>query len=245
MDSRCLLWFLESWVDDSVGLHGRDGDVGDPEADKDGGGDGLDGLGTAQLAAHGGVAPDQQDADGDQSLHAENGHGEAQASGLDEELFTLGCPVDGCHGPRDADAEEDVDGVGTGHVADRVVGSLVLDGSHFTGESVRNRCAESHEGNGIDGILKENEAAQVTGNVTDNSSANTNHGNGNDEARVTVGNACGWNDSEHDLPDEGQEVHDVVSASWHLLLSVTLTFLLLVIITSLNSESINELIFPR
>ena len=57
-------------------------------------------------------------------------------------------------------------------------------------EYTGNGCAESHEGNGIDGILKENEAAQVTGNVTDNSSANTNHGNGNDEARVTVGNAC-------------------------------------------------------
>ena len=56
--------------------------------------------------------------------------------------------------------------------------------------STRNRGAKSNKSNGIDGVLKENEAAQVTGNVTDNSSANTNHGNGNDEARVTVGNAC-------------------------------------------------------
>jgi len=124
---------------------------------------------------------------------------------------------------------------------------VVLDSSHFTGESVRNRGAKSNKSNGIDGVLKENEAAQVSGDVTNDSRAHTDHGNGNHEAGVAVANACRWNESEHDLPDESQEVHDVVSAGGHLLLAVTfaLFLFLLVVITSLNRESINELVLPR
>ena len=55
---------------------------------------------------------------------------------LDQELFSLGGPVDGGHGPCDTDAQEDVDGVGASDVADRVVSMVVLDGSHLGGESV-------------------------------------------------------------------------------------------------------------
>ena len=53
--------------------------------------------------------------------------------------------VDGGDGPRDADAEEDVDGVGTGDVADGGVGGLVLDGGHLGGEGVCGRDAQSEE----------------------------------------------------------------------------------------------------
>jgi hypothetical protein len=35
------------------------------------------------------------------------------------------------HVPSDSDAEEDVDGVGAGHVADRVVGAVVLGGQCY------------------------------------------------------------------------------------------------------------------
>lgn len=69
---------LEARVDDTVGFHGRHRDVGDPEADKDAWGDGLDSLGTTQLAADCGVPSCQQNHDGDQSLGTENGHGENQ-----------------------------------------------------------------------------------------------------------------------------------------------------------------------
>ena len=44
--------------------------------------------------------------------------------------------VDGGDGPRDTDAEEDVDGVGAGDVSDGGVGGVVLDGGHLTGEGV-------------------------------------------------------------------------------------------------------------
>ena len=56
--------------------------------------------------------------------------------------------------------------------------------------STRNRGAKSNKSNGIDGVLKENEAAQVSGDVTNDGRAHTDHGNGNHEAGVTVANAC-------------------------------------------------------
>ena len=71
--------FLESGVDDTIGLHGWDSNVGDPQADKESRSDGLDGFGTAQLAAHSGVTPEQEGQNGDQRLNAENGHRESQA----------------------------------------------------------------------------------------------------------------------------------------------------------------------
>ena len=67
-------------------------------------------------------------------------------SDFDVECLSLWCPVDGGHWPCDADTQEDVDSVGTGHVANRVVGILVLDGSHFTGESVCRRQKQQKSG---------------------------------------------------------------------------------------------------
>ena len=87
--------FLESGVDDAVGLHGGDGDVGEPEAAEDAGGDGLDGLGAAQLAADGGGAPQEQDQNGDTSLGTENGHGETQAV-KEDGLFLVFAQIFAC-----------------------------------------------------------------------------------------------------------------------------------------------------
>ena len=75
----CFLADLEARVDDTVGFHGRHHDIGDPEQYKDARGDGLDSLGTTQLAADCGVPSCQQNQDGDQSLGTENGHRETQA----------------------------------------------------------------------------------------------------------------------------------------------------------------------
>ena len=50
--------------------------------------------------------------------------------------------------------------------------------------------AKSNKCNGINGILEENETAQMASNITNHSGTNTDHGNGNDEARVSVGNSC-------------------------------------------------------
>ena len=62
--------------------------------------------------------------------------GRPSPSGGDLELLALGPPVDGGDGPGDADAEEDVDGVGAGHVAHGRVRGVVLDGGHLRSERV-------------------------------------------------------------------------------------------------------------
>ena len=77
MDKLSVL--LESGVVNITGLHGWDSNVGDPQADKESGSDSLDGLGSAQLAAHCGVTPEQEHHDGNQGLNAENGYRESQA----------------------------------------------------------------------------------------------------------------------------------------------------------------------
>ena len=51
------------------------------------------------------------------------------------------------------------------------------------------RSAESHKGNGVDGVLEEDEAAQMASDVTNDSSTKPNHGNRNHEAGISVGNA--------------------------------------------------------
>lgn len=53
-----------------------------------------------------------------------------------DECFSMPSPVDGSDGPGDTDAQEDVDGVTSRHVADRRVGVLILGSSHFTGKHV-------------------------------------------------------------------------------------------------------------
>ena len=70
---------LETGIDDFVGFQGGNEHVEAPEENKDAGSDGLDRFGAAQLAAHGGVASQHQDDDGEQSLNTENCHGESQA----------------------------------------------------------------------------------------------------------------------------------------------------------------------
>ena len=61
---------------------------------------------------------------------------------LDLEVHSLRLPVDGGDGPGDADAQEDVDGVGARHVAHRVVRAVVANGRHLGGEGV---CAKGEK----------------------------------------------------------------------------------------------------
>ena len=53
----------------------------------------------------------------------------------------------------------------------------------------RDTSSQCHEGNSIDRILQVDEAAQMTGDITNNSSTDSNHGDGNDEAGVAIRNA--------------------------------------------------------
>ena len=43
---------------------------------------------------------------------------------------------------------------------------------------------------------------------------------------------CGWDDSEQNLPEEGEEVHDVVAARRHLLLGLLAFFAFLLVVVT-------------
>ena len=56
--------------------------------------------------------------------------------------------------------------------------------------STRNRGAQSNKSDSIDGIFQVNEASKMAGNITNDGSTNTDHGNGNNKAWVSIGNSC-------------------------------------------------------
>ena len=49
----------------------------------------------------------------------------------------------------------------------------------------RNRCAQRYKSDCINGVFQVNEAAKMACNITDYGSTDTNHRNGNEEARIT------------------------------------------------------------
>ena len=79
LESFLLDNFLESRIDDAIGLHGGDGNVEHPEEDEDSWRDCLEELGSSQLTTNGGMPSGDQDKDGETGLNTENGNGETQA----------------------------------------------------------------------------------------------------------------------------------------------------------------------
>ena len=71
-------FFLDARVDDTIGLHCWEGNIGDPEAYKDAGCNSLDSLGTTKLATNCWVSPGQQNDDGSQSFSTEDGDRETK-----------------------------------------------------------------------------------------------------------------------------------------------------------------------
>merc|ERR1711887_515160 len=176
-------------------------------------------------------------------FQAEDGHRESQASDGDIEGQALGLPVDGSHGPCDSDTEEHVDSVGSGNISDRVVCSLVFNGSCLGGKGIRHAGSEGNKCDGIDSIFEVDEATKMAGDISNNSGAGANEGDRNDKCNVTIGHSCGWDESKDKFPWQSKEVHDVVAAGRHLLLAL-FTLLTLLLIISLNGEGISELVQP-
>jgi len=121
----------------AVGGQGSQQDVNQPHGDEQQRRYDLACPRPAQLAAgHRRPPPVQQDEHAQHGHDGEEGDGEGQVSRVHLEHLALGAPVDGGDGPRHADTEEDVDGVGAGDIANGGVGVLVLDGGDFAGECV-------------------------------------------------------------------------------------------------------------
>ncbi|KAF3845289.1 hypothetical protein F7725_008452 [Dissostichus mawsoni] len=149
-----------------------------------------------------GAAPVKQHRDGQEGEDCEEGDGEGERSGLHHERLPLHVPVDGRHRPGQADAQEHVDGVATGHVPDGGVGVRVLHRRYLTGK------------------------AEVRRQVSDDGGEHADDGDGGDEARPAVQVVGGRNAGKQNLPEDGEEVHDVVEAGRQTLLPALVLLLI-------------------
>ena len=73
-------------------------------------------------------------------------------------------------------------------------GSIFLVGfvkSDFSLIVTGNRSSKGHESNGVDGIFEVDEASEMAGDITNDSSTNTDHGNGHHKTRIAFSKICG------------------------------------------------------
>lgn len=127
---------LSEAFDVAVGLQRGEHDVHQPQAEEQTGGENLGDPRSAQLPANLRPPAVNEDGDADEGEDGEERDGEGQRTRVHPELLAFGGVVDGGDGPGHADAQEDVDGVTSCHVADGGVSVLVLDGRHLTGKGV-------------------------------------------------------------------------------------------------------------
>ena len=79
----------------------------------------------------------------------------------------LDFPVDGSDQPRQSKTKKHVDRVGSGHISNRIIGSVVHRRRLLTGKQVRQTGAQRHERNGCDAVLEADQTAKDARQVTD------------------------------------------------------------------------------
>ena len=128
--------------------------------------------------------------------------------------------VDGRDDPGQSQAQEDVDRVAARHVTNRVIRSLLVDGSDLAGEGVRERGAQGNKCDGSDLkiirgssqcyihyslcppsylVLQSHETAEYPGQISHHNDDQTNHGERDEEARVAASHAGRRDDGEDQL----------------------------------------------
>ena len=81
------------------------------------------------------------------------------------------------------------------------------------------RGANCHKNNRRDRVLETNGAAEVGGQVPDDSGEHADDENGDNEAGPAVAVLCGGHTGKQHLPEDREEVHDVVKAGRQPLLA--------------------------
>ena len=79
--------------------------------------------------------------------------------------------------------------------------------------------AECHKNNSRDRVLEANGAAEVGGQVPDDGGEHADDENGDNEAGPAVAVLCGGHAGKQHLPEDREEVHDVVKAGRQPLLA--------------------------
>lgn len=97
------------------------------------------------------------------------------------------------------------------------------------------RCPQSHEHHGCHGVLQSYRAAEVRCQIPGDGGEDADQWNGDEEAGPAIPVLRGWDKGKQNLPEHGEEVHDVVEAGGQPLF----TTLLLVIISFRGSRRLN------
>ena len=118
----------------------------------------------------------------------------------------LGRPVDGADDPWESHAEEDVDGVGSGNVANGGVSVLGGLGSGHRGEGIGQGGSHGHKGDTSHGRLKVDDASENGSDLTDDGGHDTDKEESHAESGPTTSLLTGRNDGAEDLPEHGKEV---------------------------------------
>lgn len=88
------------------------------------------------------------------------------------------------------------------------------------------RCAQSYEHYSSDRVFETNSAAEVWCQVTDDCRQHADDGDRDNEACPTVPVVSGRNKGKQKLPEDGEEVHDIVKTGGQLLFA---TFIVIII----------------
>ena len=116
--------------------------------------------------------------------------------------------IDRCNHPWQSQSEENVDGVGSGDVADRVVGSPIHQGRLLAGEQIWQAGSHGDECDRRDGVLEADEAAEDGGKVTHDGGQHADHQQGDDERQPTTEYRRRWNKCEDQL--ESHKINSTV-----------------------------------
>lgn len=94
-------------------------------------------------------------------------------------------------------------------------------------ERTWHRRPERHKHHGGHGVLEAHGTAKVGGQVSNEGGEQANHTDGDHEAGPAVPVVCRGHERKQNLPEDGEEVHDVVEAGRQLLLAALFILVIL------------------
>lgn len=126
-------------LDETVSLQRGEDDVHEPQAEKEGGGEDLWDSWASQLTPDLRPTSVHEHSYGDEGKYGEECDRKGQCSRIHFEGFAFCCMVNGSYGPRNTNAQEDIDSIAPSDIPNGGVCILVLNCSDFTGKSICQR----------------------------------------------------------------------------------------------------------
>lgn len=120
--------------------------------------------------------------------------------------------VKGGDHPGEAQTQEDVDCVRAGNVSDGRVSVLGATGSGHTGESIREGCSQSHEGDGSNGLTDVKGASQKVSEFSHNKGHKSNERKGHEECGPSIAVGPWGYEGEDQVPSYGEKVEKALHA---------------------------------